>query len=368
MNRNCDVLLVGQTPPPYHGQSVMTGMLFAHEWPRMEVERVRMNFSDELESVGLASWTKVFRLFRMIWKTWIIVLTKRPEVLYYLPASPNLTPVLRDFIYLAAVKWMFPKTIFHYHAGGLDKFIASKKWCTVIGKYLYGRVDLSIDVNVTEPPSGAYFNSKKNIVVKNGLSAEAPERQRGKLEVFQVLSLGLLCEEKGVLQLVASAAILKKNGVQCEFRLVGDWVTESFEIEVKTLIREQGVEHFFTVSGPLHGNLKWQAYADADMFIFASHHPTETFGLVLVEAMGNRLPIVATRWRGIPHVVTEGESALLCDVKSPEQFANAIRRIADDPDLRKAMGEKGRARYEEEFTKEKFLERMESAFEEVLKV
>ena len=100
--------------------------------------------------------------------------------------------------------------------------------------------------------------------------------------------------------------------------------------------------------------------------LFPSHYEAETFGIVLVEAMAFGLPIVTTKWRGIPHVVGESGSAYLCPINSPEQYAKAIQELVLDSSLRCKMGKKGRARYAEEFTKEKFLKRMEDVFEEVV--
>jgi len=91
-----DILLVGQTPPPYHGQAVVNSMLYEHDWGDLAVEKIRMGFSDEISTVGRFSLGKVFHLMSLILQTWIIVFRKSPRVLYYLPASPNLAPVIRD--------------------------------------------------------------------------------------------------------------------------------------------------------------------------------------------------------------------------------------------------------------------------------
>ncbi len=78
-----DILLVGQTPPPFHGQSVVTGMLFDHDWGNLKVERLRMAYSDSIDAVGKAGIGKVLHLFSLIFQTWTIALSKRPKVLYY---------------------------------------------------------------------------------------------------------------------------------------------------------------------------------------------------------------------------------------------------------------------------------------------
>lgn len=365
MGKKANILLVGQTPPPYHGQAVITAMLFDHEWQDLEIERLRMAFSDEISAVGKASLGKIFHLLGLIWKTWWIAFTKSPRVLYYLPASPNLAPVMRDFIYLAAVRWMFPKTVFHYHAGGLDQYLESKPWLKNLTKWVYNNADISIDVNVTEPATGEYFDAKKNVVVMNGLDVETVDGSESGAK-FRVITMGMICEEKGILELVRTAKILKDQGVDFVWDVVGGWESDAFEAEVMKLIADLGVGSLIRFPGVLNGDAKWQAYANSDAMAFLSHHPTETFGLVLIEAMGMGLPVVTTKWRGIPHVVGGSGAAMLCDVKSPEQFAQALGVLAANADLRGEMSGNAVKYYEENYTRAKFVEGMRKEFESLL--
>lgn len=365
MRSKSDILLVGQTPPPYHGQAVMTAMLYDYEWDDLKVEKIRMGFSDEVSSVGKASIGKVFHLISLIFQTWFVVFRKSPKVLYYLPASPNLTPVIRDFIYLASVRWLFPKTVFHYHAGGLDQYIEGKSWLKKLTKWVYNGADVSIDVNVTNPPSGEYFHAKKNVVVMNGLDVKSMVVDRGEGR-FKVISVGLLCEEKGSLELVKTAQKLKQQGHDCIWHVVGGWESEVFKEEMMKLIDELEVSDQIKFLGVLNGDSKWEAYAEADGFVFLSHHPTETFGLVLIEAMGMGLPIITTKWRGIPHVVGESNAAILCDIKSPDQFSSAIAELISAPDQQSIMSENAVKYYQEHFTRAKFIESIESEFKKLV--
>lgn len=365
MNRS-DLLLVGQTPPPYHGQSMMTGILFEHHWEELRVEKIRMHFSDEIESVGSVNLSKVWRLVKLIVSTWWVVLKCRPRVLYYLPASPNTTPVVRDVIYLGCVRWLFEKTIYHYHAGGLGTFLQGKGAFGKLAKIVYGKPSVAIDVNVTMPPSGQYFEAEQNVVVMNGLEVPIGEDVRKEVDVseeFEILYVGLLCEEKGVMDLLRAAKLLREDlGKEFSVKLIGGWASEAFEQEVRKYIASEELEDVVTFTGVLHGEKKWAAYRDADLFVFPSHHPTETFGLVLLEAMANRLPIITTRWRGIPYVVNEGKSALLYDPHEIHQLRDALKLLVNSPVKREEIARQARVEYLEKYTKEKFIARIHAVF------
>ena len=366
MSKRADILLVGQTPPPFHGQAVMTEMLFEHDWGKLKIERLRMAFSDELDSVGVASWRKIWRLCCLIISTWSIVIRCKPKVLYYLPASPNMTPVIRDIIYLFSVRWLFPKTIFHYHAYGLADFVSKKKIIKQLGIIAYGRADCSIDVNVTTPPSGEYFKAHENIVVMNGLDVGVADRKPLKDSNLKLLYVGMLCEEKGIFDLIKVAKSLREQGSSVKFQMVGSWRSSELRVRFELNSQEEEVFDMFEFTGALSGDAKWQAYADADIFVFPTRYHAETFGLVLIEAMAFGLPIVTNRWRGIPHVIGDSGCAEMCEVHDIESLIRAVKKLIECPELRGYLGEAGAKHYQKNFTKYAFITRMEQVFRDTI--
>ena len=367
MSRKSDVLLVGQTPPPFHGQAVVTEMLFDHSWEGLKVEKLRMAYSESIEMVGRANLGKVWHLFSLIIQTLRIAFVKRPKVLYYLPASANKTPVIRDIVYLSCVRWCFPKTVFHYHAGGLPQFLETIGIIGKMAQRVYSNADLSIDVIETSPPTGSYFASKKNMAVRNGVSVTKMVRKRSDEAVFQALFVGVLNEGKGLREIVETATVLLGRGYNIVYKIVGAWVSNEFMLEVTDLIANRKLTNNFIFTGPLTGDEKWQAYADADVFFFPSHYEAETFGMVLVEAMAFGIPSVTTNWRGIPQVVSGGNCSVLCDVKSPHQFADALEGLFLNEGKRDTMSRAAREHYEKNYTKERLVASMEAAFGSVLK-
>jgi glycosyltransferase involved in cell wall biosynthesis len=121
----------------------------------------------------------------------------------------------------------------------------------------------------------------------------------------------------------------------------------------------------FRFPGVLVGDQKWEHYRNADVFLFPSFFHSETFGLVLVEAMCFSLPIVATRWSGIPEVVEEGSCAVLCEPRDIAGCCDALTQLVNDPSLREAMGRKARERYLRLFTIDAHRKAMESALSQL---
>ncbi len=102
----------------------------------------------------------------------------------------------------------------------------------------------------------------------------------------------------------------------------------------------------------------------ADLFLLASHN--EGLGLVLVEAMAKRLPVVATAVGGVPEVVDDGQTGLLVPPRSPDALARALGELAADPDRRRRMGEAGYRRAVGRFSINATVQQTELLYRELL--
>ena len=93
---------------------------------------------------------------------------------------------------------------------------------------------------------------------------------------------------------------------------------------------------------------------------------TEGLGLVLLEAMVERRPVVATRVGGVPEVVVDGETGLLVEPGSPTALARAMLDVLDQPERARQMGEAGRRCAEAQFSVERMARDMAALYEELL--
>jgi glycosyltransferase involved in cell wall biosynthesis len=107
--------------------------------------------------------------------------------------------------------------------------------------------------------------------------------------------------------------------------------------------------------------MKW--IHDMDTFyrsgaIFASASTCESFGLVLLEAMNNGLPVVTTDSGGPSEIVVDGVTGYLVPVDDVEGLARKIIYLLKNPDIGDKMGVNGYHRVKELFSHEAFIERM----------
>jgi glycosyltransferase involved in cell wall biosynthesis len=90
----------------------------------------------------------------------------------------------------------------------------------------------------------------------------------------------------------------------------------------------------------------------------------EGFGLAALEAMAAGRPVVATDVASLPEVVSAGETGVLVDPANVEDLAATLVRLAEDPTLRRDMGERGRERACAAFSLSAMVERTVAAYQE----
>jgi glycosyltransferase involved in cell wall biosynthesis len=359
---------MGQTPPPWHGQAVATQILFEHDWPEFEVHRLRMEFSEEMQEVGRFQWKKIRHLFQLIWSARKILKENPGCILLYPPASAKWIPFLRDVVFLTCVRHLAGSTIFIFHASGLPVFAHASVLRNFISSAAYGNPDVSLEVAEEAFPPHEAFTAKSWQWCPCGIGVpNLPRNPRRPNDPLKVLFVGSLQEGKGILEILKTAAILKSQGRENDFkfRIVGKWFSAEFENESRRLADELRVGQMIDFSGQLIADEKWDAYMEADVFFFPTHYASEATPIVLMEALGAGLPIVSTVWAGIPSMLAGCETAYLMPIRSPERYAEALAGLDTTEAAGLATSKASRAFYENHFLPQRFVERVEKAFRQV---
>jgi glycosyltransferase involved in cell wall biosynthesis len=100
--------------------------------------------------------------------------------------------------------------------------------------------------------------------------------------------------------------------------------------------------------------------------IFAMPSTYEGFGVAALEAEAMEMPVVASRIHGIPDVVVDGETGLLVPPRDRQALAAALERLATDADLRRRLGQAGRAFVAEQYSWEENTAQMEALYRAAL--
>lgn len=345
------ILILAQTPPPFHGQAVMQSHLVTATWDWCEKKHIRLNFSDSIEQVGLLTFSKLFRLARIVGRVVVERLHKPIDVLFYPPCGPHRIPFLRDVAILLLVRPLSKRLVLQFHAGGFDQLqnllTGVELW---LARMAYANADAAVVLLPSLAAEVQWVTPRRLVVVPNGIEDQLGNIQRpSEKSTPVILYVGSVSERKGVLDAIEACGMLREQDVHYIFRIVGSFVSTEMRSRALERVRQLKLEDRIVFAGEKRGEEKWEEYRSADVFCFPSRD-TENFPVVLLEAMQCKLPIVATRWRAIPELVRDGENGLLVPVEDPRALADALSQLLASAPLRARLGETGREHYLKSYT------------------
>jgi glycosyltransferase involved in cell wall biosynthesis len=363
------ILVIGQTPPPYHGQAIMIKTMLEGNYPDIRLFHIRMSFSREMNEIGKFKIGKFFHLFLIILKAYWYRIIYNINILYYPPSGPDKFPVIRDIIILASIRWMFKKTIFHFHAAGISeigpKFI---NFLGILFNASFFKPDIAIRLSKFNPQDGKYLNTRKEIIIPNGVEDNFYLFSRNFKKPFgacEILFVGMIRESKGILVLIEAARILSENNLDFIVKIMGKYESVAFQNRVEKIINSYGLNDRVEFLGVLSGEKKYRIYSNAEILCFPSFYASESFGLVVVEAMQFCLPVVSTKWRGIQSLVEDEKNGYLVKIKDSQAIAEKLELLIKDPELRKKLGSRGRELYLQKYTIKQYHENMHQCFKSV---
>ena len=360
------ILVAAQIPPPVGGMSIMVQNLLSGNYKNFQLIYVPVGLSASIEDVTKFRVYKVFRLLKVILDIAVARFKSGARVLYYCPAGSNQGSMYRDLLILFSTRWLFDKTIFHFHAGGVSNLYRRLNFVVRwVFKIVYFYPDIAIRTSLLAPEDGKNLKAIDNYVIPNGIADQHEEtatKYRNRPRPINLLYVGVLSESKGLLVLIEACALLKNNGLTFRGAFVGKFESTQFERKCREHIERYALSEEISFPGELQGKEKFRYYAVSDMLCFPTFYEDETFGLVLLEAMQYELPVIATKWRGIPTVVQDKVNGILIDIKDPVGLADAIEELVKNSRKRRRFGLKGREIYLRNFTLDHFHDNIQKCF------
>ena len=365
------VLIVGQTPPPYLGLPIMLEYLVHSQMRGVDLRHLRIALSTDESQVGKFRWTKLFRLFLVIVRIIYARIVHDPQIMYYAPAAAARTSMLRDVAILCSTRFLFPKTVFHFHASGHCKLYEQlPRWQRWVFRRAFFHADGAIRISSLTPDDARQLKAQNEYIVPNGITdpcSKMPPRRTAaavsERRPLRLLFISLLCEAKGLLVLIDACGTLAARGVPFHLDVMGRFESDEFAARIRRRVAELNIEDRVNFLGVLTGDEKFAVFHRSDVLC----HPTyfDTFPVVILEAMACGMPTVATRWSGIPSIVDDGQTGFLVETHDAEAVADRVAELAATPELRQQMGVAAREKFLREFTLPSHIERIRLAFLDV---
>jgi glycosyltransferase involved in cell wall biosynthesis len=199
-----------------------------------------------------------------------------------------------------------------------------------------------------------------SFVVPNGIVLTgAPAASPAKRDDHTILFLGRINWKKGIDRLIS--ALPHVDGGRL---LIAGNDEENLTPRLKELAERLGVANRVEFLGRVEGAAKDELLGRATLFALTSM--SENFGNAVLEAMAAGTPVVLTAEVGLAEEVRRARAGVVVPAQ-PREIANALNRLLDDPEERRAMGERGRHAVETRFTWPRIAEEMETQYARLLR-
>ncbi len=173
-------------------------------------------------------------------------------------------------------------------------------------------------------------------IIPDGLDPDSfePGQREAHPKVVRCLSIGRLIPRKGFQFLIrALPQVLDRVQHKFEIEIVGDG---PYAEELTSIAKDHNVNSYVHFTGAVEYSELPQKYRDADIFILPSL--AEGMPLVVLEAMGTGLPIIASRVQGIDELVADDVNGALFDPGDVDGLAQCIVKLINAGQTRLEMG------------------------------
>ncbi len=207
-------------------------------------------------------------------------------------------------------------------------------------------------------------------VLYNGIDTEYWQRKgirpvlRKELKIkdneFLVGTVARITYDKDLPTFYKVAQLVLEENPAVKFVIVGDGYGNELQ-EAKDQVASLGLDKIIHFTG--HRTDLREIYSSLDIFLITSL--TEGMPNTVLEAMALEVPVVATDVGGVPELMGNGKTGILCKTKSHKNMTSALLKLMDDKILRINFATSSRQRIEKKFSFTKRLQKMEQFYAEL---
>jgi len=173
---------------------------------------------------------------------------------------------------------------------------------------------------------------------------------------FTVALFGRIEYGKGQHLLVEAMSKLISDGKNIQAAIIGHVMDQSYYKNLEDSADKVGIDKSIRFCGFYHDPTSIMGCFD--VVVLASY--AETFGLVLPEAMRAGTAVIGTNSGGVPEIIQDGITGLLFNPGNPDELAECLKKLIDNPDLRERIAKQGKVFADENFSEEIHFKRLEA--------
>ncbi|HEV7340427.1 MAG TPA: glycosyltransferase family 4 protein [Sphingopyxis sp.] len=182
---------------------------------------------------------------------------------------------------------------------------------------------------------------KEPVLIRMGIERNVANQKRSDWSVPQALKIvtvARLNQMKGHRHAIAAVATLKQRGLRIHYDIIGEG---DYHSEIAEQIENAGLQSEVKLVGPLPNDQIAERLSRYDAFVLPSVGLGEAAPVAVMEAMGVGIPVICSIIGGTPEMIEHERTGFLFTQGDEAALVDILARLADDPEMRKRVGEAG---------------------------
>lgn len=314
-----------------------------------------------LRSIGKIANTNItpFLFFRLLREDFDIIHTHIP------------TPWSADISMLVSIIRKKP-LILTYHndliKNGIAKYIALFYNATLL-KILFKRSKKIIITSSNYINHSSYLKNQidKIVVIPNGVDLEEfklnKKNKKVEYQIFFLSVLDIHHKYKGLNYLLYAMPGVIKRFPKTKLLIGGKGKLTK---EYRNLAKELKISKNIVFLGYVEQNILKETYQKSSIFVLPSIDSNEGFGIVLLEAMAYKTPVITTNITGVSDDIRKYKTGIVIPPKNSKQLSESIIELFKDKSLAKEMGDNGRKLIENKYDWKKINKEIEKNYYQII--
>ncbi|GAB4580729.1 MAG: hypothetical protein Fur0022_34710 [Anaerolineales bacterium] len=365
------ILLIGPTPPPYHGVAVSTQLILSS--PALQAfQIIHLDTADRrsIENIGEFELGNILIGLYHALQFWFILLRHRPRLIY-LPISQGTGGYLRDLAFLIPARWFNLRTVAHLRGSEFDQFYrTSHPLMQTLIRYSLAKVRrvIVLGENLRSLFDGL-VPPERIAVIPNGTEDFTTTQQKPSetpSSTIRGIFLANLKPRKGFFTTFDAVLKALQHYPELKFSFVGDWGSQEIRTQTLSKLQNQNTNNRrLEFLGVVTGDQKNRLLMESDFFVFPPIEP-EGHPRVILEAMAAGLPMITTPQGAIVETVLDNQTGFLVEPGQVDAIYEKIAYWIEHPDVMRKMGQAARERFLQHYTAERSNQRLAALFIQVL--
>lgn len=212
-----------------------------------------------------------------------------------------------------------------------------------------------------------HIRENKLVLIFNGINVnDYSIPSKVKHEGINILLTGRIVPPKGQLEAIEALHMLKiRHGIEAKLYLAGEipsYGSNTYYDKIYRKIKEYQLDTQVEFLGEVKDISNIRARMDVEIICSWC----EAFGRVTIEAMCSQIPVIGANSGGTTDIIIDGKTGLLYEKGNPEDLAEKIMTICENPEKVEEFIKAGRERVDANFTIQRTVGKIVQLLEQVV--